>query len=105
MKPGWVKQAAQEMVNKLLSLAETDDKKSKRYVELARKQSKKYKVSIPNKRNICKKCSALLVPGKNLRVRKARKPKSGMIYTCLECGNKNRYGTGEKLKKQTNQKR
>ena len=47
----------------------------------------------------------LLLPGKNLRVRKAPKPKKAMIYTCLECGNKVRFGTGEKLKKRKAPKR
>ena len=105
MRPGWVRKAAQQMVNHLLALAETDDATSKRYVELARRRSMKYKVSLPDKRRVCKKCGALLLPGKNLRVRKAPKPKRTMIYTCLECGNKVRFGTGEKLKKQRVPKR
>lgn len=104
MKPNWVKKAAQEMILSLLGLAHDDEKKSKRYLELVRRKSRKYKVPLGKiKRKICKKCGALLVPGKNLRVRKAPKPKSGLIYTCLECGAKNRYGTGEKLKKRSTQ--
>lgn len=104
MKPGWVKKAAKQMIDNLLDLAKQDDKKSKRYVELARKKSKKYKSPIPKTTKICKKCGALLVPGKNLRVRAASKPKKTLIYTCLECGNKIRYGTSEKLKKRQAQK-
>lgn len=106
MKPSWVKKSAKEAIDKLLSLAEADEKKSKRYTDLAKKKSRKYKIPLgKTKRKICKKCSALLIPGKNLRVRKAPKPKSGLIQTCLECGNKIRIPTGEKLKKRKTPKR
>ena len=106
MKPGWVKSAAKKAIDSLLSLAESDDKKSKRYTELAKKKSRKYKVPLQKtKRKICKKCGAFLVPGKNLRVRRASKPKKTTIMTCLECGNKIRIPTGEKLKKRNTPKR
>lgn len=106
MKPGWVRKAAKEMIDHLLLLARRDKRKSRRYAELARKKSRKYKVPLgKSKRLICKKCGAVLVPGENLRVRIASKPKKTIIYTCLECGNKIRIPTGEKLKKRNNPKR
>ncbi|MCK4327180.1 MAG: ribonuclease P [Candidatus Diapherotrites archaeon] len=106
MRPSWVKKAAQEMIRKLLGLAEEGGPKSRRYASLARKRSKKYKAPLPPhaKKRICKKCGAFLVPGKNLRVRKPRRPKGVITYTCLECGHKMRHGTGEKLKKRGTQK-
>jgi len=106
MRPSWVKKAAKQMIEKLLALAGEGGPKSKRYAGLARKRSKKYKTPIPpeKKRRICKKCGAFLTPGKNLRVRKPKRPKGVIIYTCLECGHKMRHGASEKLKKRTTHK-
>jgi ribonuclease P protein subunit RPR2 len=64
---------------------------AKRYVSLARKISTRYKVRIPAewRRRFCKNCNALLIPGRNCRV---RKQKSRMIVRCLECGGIRRIG-------------
>ena len=106
MKPSWVKTAAMKMISRLLLLASQNKGKSRRYAELAKKKSRKYKVPLgKSKRKICKKCGAVLVPGENLRVRLSVKPKRTLIYTCLECGNKMRFPTGEKLKKRKVPKR
>ncbi len=106
MKPTWVRNAAAEAIRKLLLLAQQGKGKPRRYAELAVKKSKKYNVPLKKSRRlICKKCGAVLIPGKNLRVRLASKPKKTIIYTCLECGNKMRFPTGEKLKKRKVPKR
>ena len=106
MKPSWVRKAAARMISHLLLLATQNKKKSRRYAELARRKSRKYNIPLgKSKRMICKKCGAVLIPGENLRVRMASKPKRTLIYTCLECGNKIRIPTGEKLKKRKAPKR
>ena len=78
-------------------MAESNLKKhperTRRYVELAKRLSSKYNVSIPPelKKRFCRKCDMFLVPGHNLSVRTDSKTKT-IIYTCLECGAKRRYG-------------
>jgi ribonuclease P protein subunit RPR2 len=95
-KPKWVKELALKRIVRLLELAEENLKKhperSHRYVELTKKLSSKYNVTIPReqKRKICKKCDAFLVPGFNLSIRADRDSKA-MVYTCLECGHKKKY--------------
>ena len=95
-KPKWVKETAWKRIAKLLDLAEANLKKhperTRRYVELAKKLSSKYNATIPReqKRKICKKCDAFLLPGFNLAIR-ADKNTKAMVYTCLECGHKKKY--------------
>ncbi len=95
-KPKWVKETAWKRIAKLLELAESNLKKhperTRRYIELAKKLSSKYNVTIPleQKRKICKKCDTFLLPGFNLSIRADRNTKA-MVYTCLECGNRKKY--------------
>ncbi len=75
---------ALERIRKLLSMAK-DNPLQKRYVKLAKKISTRTRTRIPPKlkRQICKGCNAILIPGKNAKVR----TKQGkLITTCLECG-------------------
>ncbi len=60
----------------------------KNYVNLILEISKHYKVKIPEKRYICKKCYSVLIPGINstIKIRKGR-----VIIKCLKCGNVKRY--------------
>jgi len=96
-KPKWVKELAEQRIVKLLTMAEKNLKphpeRTRRYVELAKKLSSKYNVTIPSelKRRICKKCDAYLVPGYNLAIRTDPKKKA-VVYTCLDCGTKKNYG-------------
>jgi ribonuclease P protein subunit RPR2 len=96
-KPGWIKELAKKRINRLLELAGENLKKhperTRRYVELARKLSSKYNTSMSGeqKRQLCRKCDAFLVPGLNLSVRADAKIRA-QVYTCLECGNARRYG-------------
>jgi ribonuclease P protein subunit RPR2 len=59
---------------------------SNRYIEIARKISMRYKISIPKdfKRRICKNCYKYLVPGLNCRIRIYR---SKLIIYCYNCKN------------------
>ncbi len=94
MKNNLVKEIAKDRVEKLLKFAEeralenteASKKLSKRYVQLARKISMHYKVSIPKelKNRICKKCNNFLIPGINCSVRLASS-KRFLVYKC-ECG-------------------
>ena len=88
------KNIAQERIQYLFELARTElslgTGKTERYVSLARKIGMRHRVSIPAnlKRNFCKDCGSLLMPGQNSRVRL----KNGYItITCLECGGIKRY--------------
>jgi len=65
---------------------------SKRYVALARQIGMKLELPIPRnlKRKFCKKCSIFWIPGKTLRTR-IKKHEKRMTFTCLECGNIQRY--------------
>ncbi|MEM3399433.1 MAG: ribonuclease P protein component 4 [Candidatus Micrarchaeia archaeon] len=91
-----VKAIAKERIAILCSLAKenakTNPKRSKRYVELARKIERRYNVRIPKtiKRRLCKKCNAFLIPGYNASVRLL--PRRGVVEYVCECGAKRRFG-------------
>jgi len=75
---------ALERIRKLLSMAK-DNPLQKRYVKLAKKVSTRTRTRIPSdlKRQICKGCDAILIPGKNATVRM----KQGKLrMKCAECG-------------------
>ena len=85
---------ARERIVYLFELARAelsnDPAKSERYVSLARKMGMRNRVSIPSelKRDLCRNCGSLLVPGKNSRIRL----KDGcVVVTCLVCGGIKRY--------------
>lgn len=109
LKPRWVRELALKRIKKLLELAEREEKQARknRYADLARKTAQKYKVRLPKayKRRICRKCGALLIPGKTLTVRVSSRTKT-VIYVCKKCGNVRRYGysreKGQKINKDKN---
>ena len=74
-RPDWMIEIAQERMDILFNRAEKEYKehpgRSHRYVELARKISKKYNAKIPQAwgRRYCKNCYKFLVPGHNCAVR------------------------------------
>ncbi|MEM4472767.1 MAG: ribonuclease P [Archaeoglobaceae archaeon] len=82
-----------ERISYLLERAEKfkmiDYELARRYVELARKISMKYRVRIPKKYKLtfCKKC---LYPYRSDRFR-VRIHKSSVIITCLNCSNIRRF--------------
>jgi len=90
---GYIKNRASQWLNELIDNAkkmemENNIKLEKRYISLALDISKHYKVKLPNKEYICKKCKSYLIPGRNasIRVRKGR-----VIIKCLRCGNVKRF--------------
>ncbi len=89
----YVKNRAQAWIKDLISLAremeiEGNYELERKYVALALEISKHYKVKIPEKRYICKKCKSVLIPGRNATVRL----KKGRInIKCLKCGNIKRF--------------
>jgi len=75
---------ALKRIKKLLRLARKSPRQ-RRYVELAKRISTRTRTRIPRelKRQICKGCNALLVPGKNSTVRVV---KGRLVVKCEECG-------------------
>lgn len=81
---------ALQRIERLLELAVRDakvgkEKRSERYVDLARKMGMRHRVRIPPdlKRRICKGCHGILIPGRNARVRLRG---DYIATTCLRCG-------------------
>lgn len=87
-----LKRIVAERINQLFQLAEEDADRSRRYVELARKISRKNKVAVPRKwkRRFCKGCGAFWVPGRNNLVRLKPRPQPHIEFICLECGARRR---------------
>jgi len=89
-KPDWQQKIAKERIEILFGLAEKNLKKypdrSKRYVQLARKIGLRYNVRFSQqlKRQFCKNCNTLLVPGYTSQVRLASKMKM-LTVKCLNC--------------------
>lgn len=81
---------ALERIKKLFSEAESSFKEypefSKRYVEMARKLSTRYKVKFTpdQKKSFCKNCNAYLKNGVNSRIRLEH---GKIVQTCMDCKN------------------
>jgi ribonuclease P protein subunit RPR2 len=73
-----------------LNSGETE--RSKRYIRLAKSIGMKSQTPIPRalKRRFCKKCFSLFIPGKTVRTR-IKKGSNYITYSCLVCGNIQRY--------------
>jgi len=56
---------------------------SKRYVQLARKIAMRHRIPLGSK-SFCKKCNAVFIPGKTLKVR-VSPTKKAVVYICLIC--------------------
>jgi ribonuclease P protein subunit RPR2 len=88
---------AEERIRLLFDQAEerfeSDPELSCRYVELAKRVGERAEVSIPHnfKRKFCSSCSSFMKPGNNCRVRNDS-TEEVIVYTCLECGESDRYG-------------
>lgn len=86
---------ATERIGLLLSMARSaltrgDSKLSKRYVRIATEIKTHYKIKDKGfKREVCKRCHGLLVPGLSCTVAMASS-KRQMIYKCRECGHENK---------------
>ena len=89
---GLIKRIAEERINILYGLAresylEGGTDLSRRYVRLIRQISEHYHIRLGRKfkRNICKKCNSILIPGANLKTKLASS-KRLVIYICRDCG-------------------
>lgn len=84
-----IKEIAGERIEVLLGLASKESdpysEYARYYVKLARKISEHYKVGIGSGFHICKRCNALLIPGKNASVRLSS-INGYVIYKCARCG-------------------
>lgn len=95
-KPEWQQKIAKERIEILFGLAEKNLKKypdrSKRYVQLARKIGLRYNVRFSQqlKRQFCKACSSLLMPGFTSTVRLDSKNKN-IVIKCRKCNKIYRY--------------
>jgi ribonuclease P protein subunit RPR2 len=89
-KPSWQIGIAKERIEKLLNIsketAETKPEKSRRYVNLARKIGMRYNVRLSKyqKKQFCKTCDTILVPGKTMSVRVVG---GKTVKKCSFCGN------------------
>jgi len=72
-----------------------------RYIVTARKIAMAAKVRLPTKfkRQICKNCNMLLVPGDNCRVRIKQEREPHVVISCLNCGWKTRILLRKKKEK------
>ncbi len=82
----------QILLDQAKKMALTDEKLSRRYVNLARKISSRTKVRIPreSKMYLCKGCGLALVPGHNAKIRVHART-TGLVISCLSCGAVKRY--------------
>jgi ribonuclease P protein subunit RPR2 len=86
------RQRIQVLFQQAKSVYHSNPPLSSHYIETARKIAMATKIRLPlvNKRQICKKCNVLLVPGDNCRVRIRQRRESHVVVTCLHCGYKTR---------------
>jgi ribonuclease P protein subunit RPR2 len=89
-KPDYQVKIAKERIEKLMELArkefEQRPERSERYVGLAKKIGMRYTVRLPRdmKREFCKSCNVLLVPGRTSQVRIDSR-KRAIIIKCKKC--------------------
>lgn len=91
---------AKERIKILLRLAKENKKYSRRYVELAWRLAKKYRVRLGKvKHTFCRRCFTLWTT-ETLRVRIVHNPYPRVVYKCLICGTEYSFPIiREKLKK------
>jgi ribonuclease P protein subunit RPR2 len=70
----------------------TNPQLAQRYITVARKiaMSARMRFPVVYRRQICKECNALLVPGESCRVRIKPRREPHVVVTCLNCGNQTR---------------
>ncbi len=99
------KQIARQRIQFLFQQAKNvyhdNPKLSSRYIATARKIAMAAKIRLPtrHRRQICKSCNMLLVPGDNCRVRIKQKREPHVAITCLNCGCKTRILLRKKKEK------
>jgi ribonuclease P protein subunit RPR2 len=101
------KQIAKQRVQILFQQAtrtfKTNPELAKSHLVTARKIAMAARIRLPTnyKRQICKNCNALLVPGTTSRVRIQPRRESHLVITCLQCGNQKRIPMKTKNKEKT----
>jgi len=95
------KQRIQVLFQQAKNVYHDNPKLSSRYVATARKIAMAAKIRLPtrHRRQICKSCNMLLVPGDNCRVRIKQKREPHVVITCLNCGCKTRILLRKKKEK------
>ncbi|NHI83438.1 MAG: ribonuclease P [Candidatus Thorarchaeota archaeon] len=73
--------------------ARTSPELARRQMEIASKVAQKARIKIPRhiKRQLCKRCGRVLIPGRNCRVRVRNKRERHVVVTCLDCGAVRRF--------------
>ncbi|MEM3827365.1 MAG: hypothetical protein QXR58_02080 [Candidatus Micrarchaeaceae archaeon] len=84
-----IREIAGERIDILLGLASKESdpysEYATHYVKLARRISEHYKIGINARFHLCRKCNAVLIPGKNAAVRIASANRY-VVYKCSRCG-------------------
>jgi len=78
---------------------ETNPKLAVRHVKSARRIAMAARLRLPVgfKRETCRRCNALLVQGRNCRVRVKQKREPHVVITCLSCGYQSRIKLNKKM--------
>ncbi len=86
------RQRIQVLFQRAKSIYKSDPKLALRYVGTARKIAMAARLRLPleYRRQICKNCNALLVPGLSCRVRVKPRRETHVVVTCLSCGHQKR---------------
>jgi ribonuclease P protein subunit RPR2 len=85
-----IKELAEERVQLLVNHAvrESDEERTAELARNARVMAMHFRLRLPYhiRQLYCKKCKALIVPGRNARVRLGRYRTRAIRITCLRCG-------------------
>ncbi len=84
---------ARERIEKLFAMAamlarEGTNERSRQYVSLARRIGMKLDIPVGHRREYCRECNSMLIPGTTSRTRLA---KGKTVITCFNCGKVFRY--------------
>ncbi len=97
---------ARERIEKLFVMAkqlarEGTEVRSRQYVGLARRIGMKLDMPVGHRREFCRDCNSILVPGMTGRTRIVR---GRVVITCFNCGNISRYPyrTGKRTEEKAN---
>jgi RNase P subunit RPR2 len=91
------KSLALKQVKEFIALAKKDKVRCTRYTDIAHRIALKNQLKIPSeiKRQLCKHCDCLLMPGVNCRVRLAN---GLLIYYCSSCRRYTKFNIRRKVR-------
>lgn len=101
------KQIAKQRIRILFSLAKDiiheDPALAQRYADSARKIAMAAKIRFPKeyRRQVCKHCKSLILPGINCRLRVRQRREPHIVITCMNCGKHTRIPLARKEEKPT----